>query len=102
MIGKKNTLKSNKKTIETEEIKDSNSKKLKHKKNKDKYRVLIRKTYVYDSLDDEEVEDAIDIYYYYIEPDSIFIYIFDSIIAIFSFYCLYYFPYYLAHDSFFI
>ena len=43
MIGKKNTLKSNKKTIETEEIKDSNSKKLKNKKKKEKYRVLIKK-----------------------------------------------------------
>ena len=68
--------------------------------NKERFRLLQHTGYVYDSLDDEEVEDAIDINYYYISPDSIYIYIFDSIIAIFSFYCLYYLPYYLAHDSF--
>ena len=70
------------------------------KYNKEKFRFLQHTGYVYDSLDDEEIEDAIDINYYYINPDSIFIYIFDSIIAILSFYCLYYFPFYLAHDSF--
>ena len=69
---------------------------------KEKFRFLQHTGYVYDSLDDEEVEDAIDINYYYISPDSIFIYIFDTIIAILSFYCIYYFPYYLAHDSFYI
>ena len=72
------------------------------KLNKEKFRLLQHTGYVYDSLDDEEVEDAIDINHYYIKPDSIFIYIFDSIIALFSFYCLFYFPYYLAHDSFLI
>jgi hypothetical protein len=67
---------------------------------KEKFRALQHTGYVYDSLDDEEAEDAIDIHSYYIRPDSIFIYIFDSIIAILSFYCLFYLPFYLAHDSF--
>ena len=69
---------------------------------KEKFRFLQHTGYVYDSLDDEEAEDAIDINYYYISPDSVYIYIFDSIIALLSFYCLFYFPYYLAHDYFFI
>ena len=69
---------------------------------KEKFRFLQHTGYVYDSLDDEEIEDAIEINHCYISPDSIFIYIFDSLIAIISFYCLYYFPYYLAHDSFLI
>ena len=51
MIGKKNTLIISKKTIESEQTKDNNFKTLKNKK-KEKYRVLIKKTYVYDSLDD--------------------------------------------------
>ena len=70
------------------------------KLDKEKFRLLQHTGYVYDSLDDEEAEDAIEINYYYINPDSIFIYIFDSIIAILSFYCVFYIPYYLAHDSF--
>jgi len=68
--------------------------------NKEKFRLLQHTGYVYDSLDDEEVEDAININNYYINPNSIYIFIFDSIITIISFYCLFYFPYYLAHDSF--
>ena len=56
MIGKKNTLIISKKTIESEQTKDNNFKTLKNKK-KEKYRVLIKKTYVYDSLDDEEYDD---------------------------------------------
>ena len=67
---------------------------------KERFRALQHTGYVYDSLDDEEAEDAIDIHSYYIRPDSIFIYIFDSIIVTLSFYCLFYLPFYLAHDSF--
>ena len=70
------------------------------KLDKEKFRLLQHTGYVYDSLDDEEVEDAIDINYYYIHPDSFFIYIFDLITAILSLFCLFYLPYYLAHDSF--
>ena len=66
---------------------------------KEKFRLLQHTGYVYDSLDDEEVEDAIDINLYYIKPDSFFIYFFDSIIVISSFYILIFLPYYLAHDS---
>ena len=98
MIGKKNTLKSNKKTIETEEIKDSNSKKLKHKKNKDKYRVLTRKTYVYDSLDDEEYDDE-EGNSIVIHPDSKIILVLDIIITLCVIYDILYIPYYLAHDK---
>ena len=67
---------------------------------KERFRLLQHTGYVYDSLDDEEAEDAIDINHYYIHPDSFLIYIFDSIIAILTFYALFYLPYYLAHDPF--
>jgi len=73
---------------------------LNDKIDKEKFRILQHTGYVYDSLDDEEFEDAIDINNYYISPDSIFIYIFDTIIVISSFYIIFYMPLYLAHDSF--
>jgi hypothetical protein len=73
---------------------------LNDKIDKEKFRILQHTGYVYDSLDDEEVEDAIDINNYYISPDSIFLYIFDSFIAISSFYIIFYLPLYLAQDSF--
>lgn len=73
---------------------------LNDKIDKEKFRILQHTGYVYDSLDDEEFEDAIDINNYYISPDSVFIYIFDSIIAISSLYVIFYLPIYLAHDSF--
>ena len=43
-----------------------------------KYRKLIHKVLVYDSLDDEEKEE-IDIDYFYLAPNSITIYLIDSI-----------------------
>ena len=71
---------------------------LNDKIDKEKFRILQHTGYVYDSLDDEEVEDAIDINIYYISPDSLFIYFFDSIIAISSFYIIFYLPIYLAQQ----
>ena len=70
------------------------------KLDKEKFRLLQHTGYVYDSLDDEEIEDAIDINHYYLHPDSFYIYFFDSIIVILSLFCLIYLPYYLAHDTF--
>ena len=72
------------------------------KVDKEKFRILQHTGYVYDSLDDEEFEDAIDINNYYISPDSIYLYIFDSVIVILSIYNIFYLPYYLAQDSFLI
>ena len=71
-------------------------------KRREKLRLLQHTGYVYDSLDDEEIEDEIYINNYYISPHSTFIYVFDSILAILSFFCLFYIPYYLAHDTFLI
>ena len=55
--------------------------------NKEKYRKLRRKGYVYDSLDDEEIDD-INIYSFYIAPDSYNVYFIDGIIIFISFYML--------------
>lgn len=72
------------------------------KVDREKFRILQHTGYVYDSLDDEEYEDAIDINNYYISPESIYLYIFDTAIIIFSIYNIFYLPYYLAQDSFLI
>ncbi len=54
---------------------------------KEKYRILTRKGYVYDSFDDEENIDCEDDYFY-IHPDSFIVFITDLLVAIFSFYNL--------------
>ena len=53
---------------------------------KEKYRILTRKGYVYDSFDDEENIDEIN--YNFIHPDSNFILYFDFFVFIFAFYNL--------------
>ena len=53
---------------------------------KEKYRILTRKGYVYDSFDDEENIDEIN--YNFIHPDSNFIFFFDFFVFIFAFYNL--------------
>ena len=63
----------------------------------EKYRILTHKNMVYDSLDDEEVEDEID-ESFYINPESNFILIFDGILLFISLYSMLFFPYYLAHN----
>ena len=65
-----------------------------------KYRCLLCKGYVYDSLDDEESDDG-DINDCYFEPNSLFLYILDSITLICSFIILFYVPIYLAKRLFF-
>lgn len=51
-----------------------------------KFRCLLSKGYVYDSLDDEEESDQEDINNCYLEPNSIFLYILDTMTLISSFY----------------
>ena len=70
------------------------------KLNKERHRILQRKKYVYDSLDDEEYEE-IEENNFYFEPDSIFIYTLDFIIFFTSFIELFYFPFYLAESFFY-
>ena len=62
----------------------------------DKFRILIHKTNLYDSLDDEEFEDEEEINYLYIEPNSLFSIIFDSILFFFSIISFIEIPLYLA------
>ena len=66
-----------------------------------KYRCLLAKGYVYDSLDDEEISDEEDINNCYLEPNAIFLYILDSITLISSFIILLYLPIYLSKKLYF-
>ena len=64
---------------------------------REKYRVMIHKKIIYDSLDDEENEDDYNDYLY-IHPESYFILLFDAIVLFSAIYSLIYYPYYLAHS----
>ena len=66
-----------------------------------KYRSLLSKGFVYDSLDDEEESDEEEIYNCYFEPHSIFLYILDSLTLISSFIIIFYLPIHLAKRLFF-
>ena len=64
--------------------------------NIEKYRILIHKSNVYDSLDDEELEDQEEINNLYIDPNSSFTFIFDSVIFFINFLSFFEIPLYLA------
>ena len=66
-----------------------------------KYRYLLNKGCVYDSLDDEEDFDEEDINNCYFEPNSQFLYIIDSLILVSSIIIIFYLPIYLSKQLFF-
>ena len=63
----------------------------------EKYRILTHKNIIYNSLDDEENEDEVNNDYFYLNPESNFILIFDFILLCVSIYSLIFYPFYLAH-----
>ena len=65
--------------------------------NNDKYRILTRKGYVYDSLDDEEFDDEVE-GYFYLKPNALVLYIIDGLTFCSTLYSLVCTPYSLAHD----
>ena len=64
----------------------------------ERYRMLSRKGAIYDSLDDEEIEDEEEIYMYYIDPNSNFCFYFDLILFFFTFISFFEVPLYLAKN----
>ena len=63
-----------------------------------KHRMLHKKKYVYDSLDDEEIEeDEYDVYY--LNPHSVFIYFLDTFVGISALISLFYVPFYLSYNQ---
>ena len=67
-------------------------------KEKERYRILTRKGYVYDSFDDEENFDEKE-NTFYIEPDSSIVLILDFLVFIFSFYNLILIPLRLGYNE---
>ena len=61
--------------------------------------MLLRKREVYDSLDDEEIIEDFLMKESYLHPHSLFVFIIDMLIAIFSFYYLIFLPYYIAKKN---
>ena len=64
----------------------------------DKYRVLTKKKYLYDSIDDEEEKD--ELMDYYISPNSIYTKIFDILLFLSSLFYLIYVPYLISFNFF--
>ena len=64
-----------------------------------KYRKLFLIKKVYDSLDDEELPDEEEIYFFYLSPNSITVYLVDSLVFISSFILLVYLPAYLGYKT---
>ena len=96
-INKKKSIESKKSSSRNSSFEDSvNSLKRKNTIYYSKYRVLVHKTSIYDSLDDEEMEDQEEINSLYILPNSTFNVIFDSILFIMSILSLLLVPFYLA------
>ena len=62
----------------------------------EKYRIITHKGIIYDSLDDEEIDDQEDINSLYFDPNSVFILYFDSILFIVTILSLCEVPLYLA------
>lgn len=76
--------------------------KIMNKYNKEKkYRWLLLKSSVYDSLDDDEIFDNAIEKSLIFKPNSIYLYILDTIIFVFSLIILLYLPIYLAKNLFF-
>ena len=66
---------------------------------KEKFRVLIHKKLVYDSLDDEElIEDAV-IENFYLEPNSYIVIIIDALVLVLTFWSMIYKPLYLVINN---
>ena len=65
---------------------------------KEKYRILIRKGYVYDSFDEDESLDEIEIYNN-LSPDSFVVKFIDFLVFISTFYNLVYLPIFLAYNN---
>ena len=97
----KKTIKSTKSMIDSSKnssYEDFSTYSIQRKKNiyYQKYRVLTHKKLVYDSLDDEEFEDEEEINSFYLDPNSTFTILFDSILFIFTIISLFENPLYLA------
>ena len=106
-IESKKTLKSMKSLIESskssssDEEDFSDSFKRKNTVYFKKYRILTRRGIIYDSLDDEEIEDEKEIYNLYLEPHSTFTKTFDSILFIFTLISFIENPLYLSMNQYF-
>ena len=100
-IERKKDLVYNLKKLSLNPFRDNFIKNINQYNKENKYRCLLQKNSVYDSLDDEDNYDKYIQDSMYFKPDSIYLYILDSLIFIFSLIILFYLPIYLAKNLFF-
>ena len=90
----KSDIKNKETIIDKNEIKDE----LEDDRFQKKYRKLFLNKNLYDSLDDEEIQDEEKIYILYISPHSATVYILDTLILLSSLVILYYLPIFLSFN----
>ena len=64
-----------------------------------KYRNLLKQKELYDSYEDEEVIEELEEEYFYINPETHKIFIFDTIILLSNLFCSVYYPLYIAQSE---
>ena len=64
-----------------------------------KYRNLLKQKELYDSYEDEEVIEELEEDYFYINPETHKIFIFDTIILMCNLFCSFYYPLYIAQSE---
>ena len=64
-----------------------------------KYRALLKQKELYDSYEDEEIIEDLEEEYFYINPETHKIFIFDSIILLCNLFCSFYYPLFIAQSD---
>ena len=72
---------------------------IKNEQFENKYRLLLRQKELYDSFEDEEVIEELEDEYFFINPETYQIFIFDSLILIGTLFGSFYFPIYIAQSN---
>ena len=63
-----------------------------------KYRLILRKKELYDSFEDEEVIEELEDEYFFIDPETYGIFIFDIFILFSNLFCCFYYPIYIGQS----
>ena len=63
-----------------------------------KYRIVLKKKELYDSLEDEEVVEELEDEYFFINPETHKIFIFDTFVLFCNLFCCFYYPIYIGQS----
>ena len=72
---------------------------LKNEQFENKYRLLMRQKELYDSYEDEEIMEELEAEYFYINPETYRIYLFDTLLLFATFFGCIYLPFHIAQSK---